>query len=103
MPSSHLTARMASRLTELEQRAQNRELSLVEGMDLCSNDYLGLAHHPHLKQALTEAVANSARLASTGSRLVSGHHALWDELEAEFAAFAGTEAALYFSSGFAAN
>jgi 7-keto-8-aminopelargonate synthetase-like enzyme len=35
--------------------------------------------------------------------LLSGHDAVRDELEAEFAAFAGTETALFFNSGFAAN
>ena len=42
-------------------------------------------------------------MGASGSRLLSGHAAIWDELETEFAAFAGTEAALYFGSGYAAN
>src|SRR5205085_9871875 len=40
---------------------------------------------------------------ATGSRLLSGHHADWDDLETTFTNFAGTQAALYFSSGFSAN
>ena len=42
-------------------------------------------------------------MGSTGSRLLSGNSREWEEIEAEFAAFAGTEAALYFGSGYAAN
>ncbi len=42
-------------------------------------------------------------LGSTGSRLLSGNARDWEELESEFARFAGTEAALYFGSGYAAN
>src|SRR5207302_5360215 len=40
---------------------------------------------------------------STGSRLLSGHTTAWDDLETTFARFTGTEAALYFNSGFSAN
>jgi 8-amino-7-oxononanoate synthase len=48
-------------------------------------------------------VEKGVRVGGTGSRLLSGHDPVWNELEEEFAAFAGTEAALYFSSGYAAN
>lgn len=71
-------------------------------LDLASNDYLGLARHPEV----TEAAAAAARrwgAGSTGSRLVTGTTALHGELEAELAAFCGFEAALVFSSGYAAN
>jgi 8-amino-7-oxononanoate synthase len=50
-----------------------------------------------------ESVAAAARVGGTGSRLLSGHDPVWNELEQEFAAFAETEAALYFCSGYAAN
>ena len=103
MQTSPLTERMASRLSELERQAQMRELSTIRGVNLCSNDYLGLSTDPHLKDALREGLAYCERTGATGSRLLSGHHAVWDELEAEFAAFAGTETALFFNSGFAAN
>jgi 8-amino-7-oxononanoate synthase len=71
-------------------------------LDLAGNDYLGLARHPEV----TEAAAESARrwgAGSTGSRLVTGSTALHAELEAELAEFCGFEAALVFSSGYAAN
>lgn len=71
-------------------------------LDLASNDYLGLAHHPEV----TEGAAQAARVwggGSTGSRLVTGTTELHTELECELAAFCGFEAALVFSSGYAAN
>jgi 8-amino-7-oxononanoate synthase len=72
-------------------------------VDLMSNDYLGLASDARLKRAVAEAVARAERVGSTGSRLLSGNAHEWEELEREFAEFAGTEAALYFGSGYAAN
>ncbi|GAA2981238.1 MULTISPECIES: 8-amino-7-oxononanoate synthase [Streptomyces] len=71
-------------------------------LDLASNDYLGLTRHPRV----TEAAAEAARrwgAGSTGSRLVTGSTALHAELESELARFCGFEAALVFSSGYAAN
>ncbi|MFC7184538.1 aminotransferase class I/II-fold pyridoxal phosphate-dependent enzyme, partial [Kitasatospora paranensis] len=71
-------------------------------LDLASNDYLGLVHHP----AVTRAAADAALrwgAGATGSRLVTGTTALHTELEDELAEFCGFEAALVFSSGYAAN
>ncbi|MGW1006857.1 8-amino-7-oxononanoate synthase [Streptomyces sp. NPDC002520] len=71
-------------------------------LDLASNDYLGLAHHPEV----AEGAARAARTwggGATGSRLVTGTTELHTELERELADFCGFEAALVFSSGYAAN
>ncbi|KES05879.1 8-amino-7-oxononanoate synthase [Streptomyces toyocaensis] len=71
-------------------------------LDLASNDYLGLARHPEV----TEGAARAARTwggGATGSRLVTGTTELHTELERELAGFCGFEAALVFSSGYAAN
>jgi 8-amino-7-oxononanoate synthase len=56
-----------------------------------------------MKQAVLEAVASATRIASTGSRLLSGHDEAWTALELEFAHWVGAESALYFTSGYAAN
>jgi 8-amino-7-oxononanoate synthase len=64
---------------------------------------LGLARNPVLREAAAEALARSAQVGSTGSRLLSGNSPEWNRLEVEFADFAGSEAALYFGSGYAAN
>jgi 8-amino-7-oxononanoate synthase len=106
MPSeaqSKLVKELERDLAELRARDQLRSFAQIAGMNLCSNDYLGLAEDPRLKEAVLEAVAATARVGGTGSRLLSGHDAVWNELEEVFAAFAGTEAALYFANGYAAN
>jgi 8-amino-7-oxononanoate synthase len=71
--------------------------------NLCSNDYLGLADSEELRAAVIEAVRTAPKVGGTGSRLLSGHLRDWDALEQEFADFVGTESALYFGSGYAAN
>ncbi|MEU1332742.1 8-amino-7-oxononanoate synthase [Streptomyces sp. NPDC005865] len=71
-------------------------------LDLAGNDYLGLTRHPEI----TEGAAAAARRwggGATGSRLVTGTTELHAELERELAVFCGFEAALVFSSGYAAN
>jgi 8-amino-7-oxononanoate synthase len=64
---------------------------------------VGLATDPRLKMAVLEGVHTATRLASTGSRLLSGHDEDWTALEHDFAHWVGTETALYFTSGYAAN
>lgn len=98
-----LAKRLARQLENLREKAQLRELTEVQGINLYSNDYLGLAGDPRLRSCVVEAVEQTVRMGSTGSRLLSGHSNTWTELEEEFAAFAGTESAIYFSSGYAAN
>ncbi|MFB7287767.1 8-amino-7-oxononanoate synthase [Actinacidiphila glaucinigra] len=71
-------------------------------LDLASNDYLGLAHHPEVTRAGADACLHWGA-GSTGSRLVTGSTELHAELEAELAAFCGFEAALVLASGYAAN
>jgi len=102
-PVDKIVREMEAALENLRERSQLREFAQLRGVNFCSNDYLGLAEDSRLKHAVLEAVEKSARVGGTGSRLLSGHDPVWNELEEEFAAFAGTEAALYFSSGYAAN
>lgn len=102
--NSGITPRRIERdLDSLRERSQHRSLEVPAGINLCSNDYLGLAADPRLKQAVMEAVASSSTVGSTGSRLLSGNSREWEESEGAFADFAGTQAALYFGSGYAAN
>lgn len=73
-----------------------------EVISLSSNDYLGLTHHPRLKAAAVEAVREYG--AGSGAvRTIAGTMDLHEALEAELAAFKGTEAVLTFQSGFTAN
>jgi glycine C-acetyltransferase len=69
---------------------------------LCSNNYLGLADHPNLKEAAIRAVEKYG-VGSGASRLVSGTMELHLSLEERIASFKGTERALLFNSGYAAN
>ena len=95
---------LSSELENLRDESQLRALEILRGVNLCSNDYLGLADDPRLKQAVVDAVSASERVGSTGSRLLSGQFtANGKNVESEFAEFAGTESALYFGSGYAAN
>jgi len=73
-----------------------------EALLLCSNNYLGLADHPALKEASIDAISRYGS-GSGASRLVSGNLELHDLLEKRIAAFKGTEAALLFNSGYSAN
>lgn len=68
----------------------------------CSNDYLGLAGHPALQQAVREALPVYG-VGSGASAMVSGHSAANAALEAELAAHLQLPRALYFYAGFAAN
>ncbi len=92
---------------ELDARAAAhlaRELKCVPdgALDLASNDYLGLARHSRVIEAARSAAAKFGT-GARASRLVSGHYDLVEELETELAHFKNCEAALVFSSGYAAN
>ena len=71
-------------------------------LSFCSNDYLGLAGDPRLAKAAAEALERYG-LGSAASRLVSGNMTLHETLEARLAEFKGTEAAILFCTGYAAN
>ena len=78
------------------------ELSGKPVINFASNDYLGLAGD----QRLIQAAINATKVygtGSTGSRLLSGHRELHQELEIAIAALKQTESALVFSSGYLAN
>src|SRR5262245_53673076 len=98
-----IVKRMEDELEVLRSQAQFRQTETPTGIPLSSNDYLGFSTHPRLKEAVIRAVEHNQRVCSTGSRLLSGAFAGWESLERKFADFVGSEAALYFSSGYAAN
>lgn len=102
-------------LSKLTAQGLRRGLKLVEGPQgprvridgkevilLCSNDYLGLASHPLVKEAAIRAVEIFGAGAGA-SRLVSGNMEPHAELEERIRRFKGTEAALLFNSGYNAN
>jgi 8-amino-7-oxononanoate synthase len=97
-----MAQRLAERLAAIDAEGLRRTLRPPSGIDLCSNDYLGLAEHPLLKQRMAEAVIAEGA-GSTGSRLLRGERAGFSRVEEQFARFKRTERSLYFSSGYLAN
>jgi 8-amino-7-oxononanoate synthase len=102
------------RLAALHEQGLHRELRRADSaqgprleiggktfLNFSSNDYLGLANHPALKEAAIKAVEKFGAGAGA-SRLVCGSLAPFHELEETLAAFKKTEAALTFSTGYAA-
>ena len=98
-------------LNALKDRALLRECRTIENaqgpfvqingktyLSFCSNNYLGLANHPKVKQAAIAAI-NQYGWGAGASRLVSGNMTLHQELEKKIAEFKGTEAALLFPTG----
>ncbi|MDN0081244.1 8-amino-7-oxononanoate synthase [Crenobacter sp. SG2305] len=73
-----------------------------EFVSFASNDYLGLANHPRLIEAVQQGVARWG-VGGGASHLVAGHFAAHEAAEEALADFVGAEAALLFSSGYAAN
>ncbi len=71
-------------------------------LNLCSNDYLGLAAAPELKAAAIHAI-ETAGVGVGGARSISGTQRLHLELEQRLASFKGVDAAMLLSSGFLAN
>ena len=100
--SRTLENRIRNDLAELESRGLKRSLEEPAGIDLCSNDYLGFARHPRIRDRFARASRNLG-VGSTGSRLLRGHRAAFGSIESRFARFKGTPAALFFGSGWAAN
>lgn len=83
-------------------QASHVQLDGREVLLLCSNNYLGLADHPLLKEASIRAIERHG-VGSGSARLVSGNMELHERLERRIAAFKGTDAALIFNSGYSAN
>jgi len=107
---------LETELAALEAKDLRRRLQVVEEvlpggrvrvggrvlLNLSSNDYLGLSQDPRLIEA-AHAAARRWGAGSGASRLVVGHLALHEEVEARVAALKGTEAAVIFSTGYMAN
>jgi len=113
---SALSAYLAQELQSLETQHLRRHLQVIdqvlpggrvrvgeqELLNLSSNDYLGLALDDRLIAASREA-AGRWGAGSTASRLVVGNYGLYDQVEAEVAAFKNTSQAVIFNTGYMAN
>jgi 8-amino-7-oxononanoate synthase len=105
----------SEKLSELERAHLRRTLAETEREDgmwimrngrrllsFSCNDYLNLTHHPAVKKAAMAALQRYGA-GSGASRLVTGNHPLFADLEARLARLKGTEAACIFGSGYLAN
>ena len=103
------------RLDELKELGLYRRMRMVSGPQgprvvldgkpvllLCSNNYLGLADHPRVREAAADAAMRWG-VGAGASRLVSGTMTVHRRLEERLADFKRTEAALLFGSGYLAN
>lgn len=97
-----LEQRLRGHLAALEREGLIRKRRPPRGTDLSSNDYLGLAAHPLIKERMAAAVC-AMGAGSTGSRLLRGDRDCFTALEQRFAEFKRTQRSLYFSSGYLAN
>ena len=106
---------ISERLEELRERGLYRRMRLVSGPQgprvlldgkpvllLCSNNYLGLADHPRVREAAAEAAMRWG-VGAGASRLVSGNMTVHRRLESEIADFKGSQACVLFGSGYLAN
>src|SRR5213595_1696141 len=102
-------------LDELKELGLYRRMRLISGPQgprvvldgspvllLCSNNYLGLADHPRVREAAADAAMRWG-VGAGASRLVSGTMTIHGRLEEHLAEFEGTEAAVLFGSGYLAN
>jgi glycine C-acetyltransferase/8-amino-7-oxononanoate synthase len=110
-----MSASVEETLEELRERGLYRRMRMVSGPQgprvlldgrpvllLCSNNYLGLADHPRVREAAAEAAMRYGAGAGS-SRLVSGTMRIHRRLEERLAEFKGYETALLFGSGYLAN
>ncbi len=102
-------------LEELEDRGLYRRMRMVSGPQgprvlldgkrvllLCSNNYLGLADHPRVREAAARAAMRYG-VGAGASRLISGNMTLHHRLEERLAEFKRTESCVLFGSGYLAN
>jgi glycine C-acetyltransferase/8-amino-7-oxononanoate synthase len=110
-----MSSEIEDRLAEITGRGLYRRMRCVSGPQgprvlldgkpvllLCSNNYLGLADHPRVREAAAEAAMRYGA-GSGASRLVSGNMTIHRRLEKQLAEFKGSEACVLFGSGYLAN
>ena len=95
---------LAAILDKKKENSAFRSLkTVVNQIDFCSNDYLGFAQNAVLKKRIDDDILKNKQIGATGSRLLTGNNELVEQLEQQISQFHKTEAALIFSSGYAAN
>jgi 8-amino-7-oxononanoate synthase len=100
--TARLDTLLAAELEPWDAAGLRRRLAPPGGLDLCTNDYLGLARDPRLVRA-ARAALEAHGCGSRAARLLGGQHEAHARAEAAAAAWQGSEAALLFPSGYHAN
>ena len=98
--------KLALKLRERETKNSKRSLSLNEDLvDFSSNDYLGFSNNKELFKIATEILSKKGifRNGASGSRLLTGNHELYEEVELKLGVYFESETALIFNSGYDAN
>jgi 8-amino-7-oxononanoate synthase len=103
MSETEIFTAQAQELAKLAAGARRRKLIPEAGVDFSSNDYLGLGRSGLLVAAARAALDRGVPVGSGGSRLLRGNCEEHEALEFEAAAFFGSESALWFATGYAAN
>ncbi len=106
---------IAAQLAKLHEASLDRHTRLISGPQgprvmldgtpvllLCSNNYLGLADHPRVREAAADAAMRWG-VGAGASRLVSGTMTIHERLERRLAEFEGTESCMLYGSGYLAN
>jgi 8-amino-7-oxononanoate synthase len=109
---THFLEEELDRLEDMHQRRSLKRLEVQGGcrilfkgrqlINFSSNDYLGLAQDPRVKEAAKAAIDHD-HASATSSRLICGNFDIHEQLEEELAAFKGRASALVFSSGYMTN
>ncbi len=94
---------LTKKLQQLKDKHRYRSLTLPAGLDLTSNDYLGMKAHPLLRDAAMHALDQGLDIGAGGSRLLRGHMDAHAALEEFAASHFRHERALYMATGFQAN
>ena len=94
--------RLAQEATSRRAHHRDRTIAAAQGVDFCSNDYLGLRRDPRLAQAAL-AAAEAHGSGAGGARLLRGTSPVHEALEAALAEWKGAEACLLFNTGFQCN
>lgn len=105
-----LLSELPSKLTDkINLRSKNNSLRIIDtlnsAIDFYSNDYLGFAQSQEIFNSAHHYLMEHSNFqnGSTGSRLLSGNHSLFEQLESQLAKIHDSQSALVFNSGYAAN
>ncbi len=90
-------------LSEIKKGGNFRDFPPTSGLDFSSNDYLGYAENPQIREGLVDFLSKNNRVGSTGSRLISGNSESIVDLENFLAGLFGAESSLLYGSGYLAN